>query len=266
MTKLTWDAAGQRFFEANVDRGVLYTLGNAGVPWNGLTGVDQKSSGGDPTPYYIDGVKYLNVPSAEEYEATLEAFTYPDEFAECDGLYTDPNGLMVDQQYRKQFNLAYRTLVGNDISGVRAGYKLHLICNALAGPSDRNYATINEAINPLVLSWDITTTPIVVPGYRPTSHLIINSTKTNGYLVSLIEDILYGTSTDAPRFPTVDDINAILLMEPVEIIAETITGLSPLVDSDTPDLIGHKDVGLYKGTKSTKLVETSTSGLYTLES
>lgn len=209
MTRLTWGASGLRYFETGVDRGVLYLPGKDGVPWNGLKSVAEAPSGGEPRPYYIDGIKYLNVASAEEFIATLEAFSSPPEFAICDGTLSLHNGLFVTQQPRSQFGLAYRTLVGNDIQGVDHGYKIHLVYNALAAPSQRSNQTVGTGVQPLSLSWQITTTPPRMTGVKPTAHFVIDSRLTPKRLMDAIEDILYGTVDDAARMPSVDELRAL---------------------------------------------------------
>jgi hypothetical protein len=199
MTQLTWDAVGQRYFEAGVDRGVLYPVGKPGVAWNGLTNVTENPGGGDPTPYYIDGLKYVNVPTAEEFRAKLEAYTYPDEFALCDGTSYEGDGLSFGLQGRQQFGLSYRTRMGNDILGQEFGYKIHLIYNALASPSQRNNSTVGDSVDVGTFSWDLTALPIPFPGRRPTAHITIDSTKTNPALLKILEVYLYGSTNVAPR-------------------------------------------------------------------
>ena len=190
MARLTWGATGERFFEAGTDRGVLYLPGEAGIPWNGLKSVSESPDGGSPRPFYIDGYKYLNVASAEEFRATLDAFSSPAEFGVCDGTLGIHNGLFATQQPRKSFNLSYRTMVGNDISGVDHGYKIHLVYNALAEPAQRSHQTHGTSISPLGLSWAISTTPPRLTGLKPTAHLVIDSRYTPEKLLTEIEDIL----------------------------------------------------------------------------
>lgn len=201
MPKLEWNTSGTRFYEAGVDRGVLYVDGKPGVPWNGLTSVNESPTGGDATPYYIDGVKYLNTPAGEQFEATITAFTYPDLFAECDGTYQPRSGLFITQQRRKSFGFSYRTKIGNDLSGDFA-YKIHIVYNALAEPSERSNQTITDESDPADFSWKITTKPPAMPGYRPTSHVVIDSRTTDHVVLELVEDILYGTEEDTARLPS----------------------------------------------------------------
>lgn len=200
MPKLAWGAAGSRFYEAGIDRGVLYVGDLAGVAWNGLTGVDETSSGGDSKPFYIDGIKYLNVPAAEEFEATITAFTYPDEFAHCDGTFQPRPGMFITQQRRQSFGLSYRTKVGNDVTD-DLGYKIHLVYNALASPTSRSNKTLGESNDPTDFSWSITTRPPAITAYKPMAHVVIDSRSTDPSILSLVEDVLYGTDTDPARIP-----------------------------------------------------------------
>lgn len=206
MAVLEWGTSGQRFFEVGTDRGVLYPTTGDGVAWNGLMSVSESPTGGDPRPYYIDGFKYLNLATSEEFAATIEAFSAPSEFDICDGTASIHNGLFVTQQRRQQFGFSYRTKVGNDEEGLNLGYKIHLVYNALAGPVQRNNVTINDSAEPLTLSWDITTAPMEISGFKPSAHFIIDSRKTPKSVLSLIEDVIYGTSISAPRLPSVEEL------------------------------------------------------------
>lgn len=207
MTRLAWGSHGERFFEAGVDRGVLYLPGLNGVPWNGLKAVNESPTGGEPQPYYVDGFKYLNVASAEEYKATLEAYTSPPVFAQCEGTMAISNGLFATQQPRRPFNLSYRTLVGNDAEGVEHGYKIHIVYNALAAPAARNnQTTASGSSSPLGLSWSITTTPPKMTGLKPTAHFVIDSRFTPRGLMAEIEDILYGSDNNEPYLPTATEL------------------------------------------------------------
>lgn len=205
MTQVVWDAIGERLFETGVDRGVLY-LDNAGVAWNGLISVQENSSGGDPQPYYVDGYKYVNVAASEEFEATIEAFSAPREFGVCDGTVEYRSGLFVTQQRRRPFGLSYRTLIGNDISSHEHGYKIHLVYNALAAPSQRNNQTIKGSAEPTTLSWAISTTPPKLSALKPTAHFVIDSTRTDPGVLSDLEDLLYGTVSTDPDFPTPEEL------------------------------------------------------------
>jgi len=201
VARLVWGALGERFFETGVDRGVLFLEGRPGVVWNGLTSVSETPSGGDSQSYYIDGIKYQNVPNAEDFEGTIEAFTYPDEFAECEGVIAAFSGLFLTNQGRKSFGLTYRTLVGNDVQGVDRGYKLHILYNVLAEPTSRSNSTMDDNPNPQNFSWKITTLPPPIVGYRRTAHIIIDSRVTDPLALTAIENILYGTESLTSRLP-----------------------------------------------------------------
>lgn len=218
MAELLWDQIGERVYETGVDRGVLYLLDETGAydtgfAWNGLTGVTESPSGAEASPQYADNIKYLNLVSAEEFGATVEAFTYPDEFALCDGTASPEAGLYVGQQGRRTFGLAYRTRVGNDLDS-DAGYKLHLIYGAMAAPSERAYATVNDSPEALTFSWELTTTAVAVPGYKPTATLTIDTTKAAAADVAALEAILYGSETDEPRLPLPGEIITLFATTP----------------------------------------------------
>jgi hypothetical protein len=209
MPRISWDDPGERFYEAGLDRGVLYVDNQPGVPWNGLISVTEKPSGGTATAYYIDGEKYLNVASPEEFSGSISAFTYPDEFEGCDGTVAADFGLYVTNQPRKPFSFAYRTAVGNDEAGANLAYKLHLIYNALATPSQRANNTLTDSPSPVNFSWDFTTNPPGMPGFKPSAHVIIDTRIAHPGSVSDVENILYGTDTDAARIPMLDELIAI---------------------------------------------------------
>lgn len=206
MARLNWAAVGERYFETGVDRGVLYTELDSAVVWTGLVSVTESPTGGEPRPYYLDGIKYLNLATAEEFEATLNAFSYPAEFAACDGKSQIQNGLFATQQPRRAFNLSYRTMVGNDTGGKTYGYKIHLVYNALAGPSERTNTTLGDETEPNTYSWQITTLPPSLTGMKPTAHFVIDSRYTPRGLLSTIEDILYGTNENSARLPMVSEL------------------------------------------------------------
>ena len=206
MTKLSWDVVGERFYETGIDRGVIYLDDEDGVAWSGLTAVSESPTGGDARPFYLDGVKYLNVPSQEEYKANIQAFTYPDIFATCDGTVRVRSGLFITQQQRKSFGFSYRTRIGNDVNGSDHGYKIHIIYNALATPSQRSNKSLGESADPSDFSWDITTLAPPMPGYKRTAHVIIDSRYTNPLTMSDIENILYGTDIAPARIPTLDEL------------------------------------------------------------
>lgn len=202
MAKISWSNPGERVFEAGIDRGVLYVKGNSGVPWIGLVNVNDQSSGGESKPRYRDGIKHSNRTSPEEFEGTIEAFTYPLLFEKCEGIYSGESGLRITQQRRKGFGMSYRSKVGNEISGIGLGYKIHLLYNLKAEPSTRGYQTLGEQIDPVTFSWKVTSRAAVIPGYRPTSHFIIDSRDVPAALLQVIEDLLYGTETTEPTLPT----------------------------------------------------------------
>lgn len=210
MTRLIWGADGERFFEAGVDRGVLYMAGIPGVPWNGLKAVSESPSGGSPEPYYIDGMKYANVATAEEFNATLEAYSSPIEFAACDGSLQLAAGLFATQQPRKSFGLSYRTTVGDDISGLGGGHKIHLVYNALASPSGRSNNSMGQEVDPLGLSWNISTRPPIATGYKATAHLVIETRELDPTVLLELEDALYGNLATTPSLPTQAEIIALL--------------------------------------------------------
>ena len=205
MTRLSWDVPGERFYETGVDRGVLFAT-STGVAWNGLISVQEKTSGGDPTPLYIDGFKYANYVAADDFEATLEAYSAPREFNACDGTLELMSGLSVTQQKRKTFGLSYRTLIGNDFKNNDYGYKIHIVYNALAAPSEKTHQTIGDSADPLTLSWDIQTLPMQVSGARPSAHFIIDSTRTPSATLSGLEDHLYGSSSLTSMLPTPEEL------------------------------------------------------------
>ena len=215
MSKLVWDQTGERYYETGVKMGVLYPQSTSGtypkgVAWNGLTAVTESPSGAEATPLYADDVKYLNLYSAEEFGATIEAYTYPDEFAECDGSAEIATGVTIGQQNRKAFGLCYRTTIGNDTDGNDHGYKLHIIYGAMASPSEKAYATINDSPEAITFSWEITTTPVSVSGFKPTASVTIDSTKVDGTKLKQLEAILYGdngsSSAGEARLPLPDEI------------------------------------------------------------
>ena len=215
--KITWDKSGERYYETGVKRGVLYVMdkgayGN-GVAWNGLTAVTESPSGAEASPMYADNIKYLNLYSAEEFAATVEAYTYPDEFAECDGSAEIAPGVTIGQQKRKTFGMCYTTVLGNDTDGNDYGYKIHIIYGANAAPSEKAYATINDSPEAITFSWELSTTPVEVAGHKPTASLTIDSTKTTPEKMKAIEDILYGTESQEPRLPLPSEIAEVLKSE-----------------------------------------------------
>lgn len=214
MAKLVWDAVGDRLYETGVRQGVLYPMSNGtypkGVAWNGLTAITESPSGAEPTPLYADDIKYLNLLSAEEFAATVEAYTYPDEFAECDGSATLSAGVTIGQQPRKTFGLCYRTVLGNDTENENHGYKLHIIYGAMAAPSEKAYESINDSPEAIILSWELSTTPVNVTGFKPTASIAIDSTKVAEGKMEALEKILYGDATTEARLPLPDEIKTIM--------------------------------------------------------
>lgn len=212
MAKLVWDKTGERLYETGVKYGVLYVQDTAGtypkgVAWNGLTTVTETPSGAEATALYADDIKYLNLVSAEELGGTIEAYMYPDEFAECDGSAALTAGVYIGQQDRKTFGLCYRTTLGNDTDSNNHGYKLHLIYGALAAPSEKAYATINDSPEAITFSWEFKTTPVNVTGHKPTASIVIDSTKVDSTKLAALEKILYGDDTgDGPRLPLPDEV------------------------------------------------------------
>lgn len=216
MSKLVWDKIEDRLYETGVDHGVFYPVDKGeykkGVVWNGLTNVTETPSGAESTAQYADNIKYLNLTSAEDFKATIQAYTYPPEFAQCDGSAEITAGVMIGQQTRKSFGFSYRTKIG-DTDSNNKGYKLHLIYGAKAAPSERAYATVNDSPEALSFSWELSTTPVNVTGYSPTAIVTIDSTKTDATKLKALEDILYGTESADARMPLPDEV--------VEILGET---------------------------------------------
>lgn len=214
MAKLVWDETGKRLYETGVSQGVLYPQSGGtypnGVAWNGLTAVTESPSGAEATPLYADNIKYLNLFSAEEFGATIEAYTYPDEFMACDGSAQIAKGAYIGQQNRKQFGMCYKTLLGNDVDANDHGYKLHIIYGAMASPSEKAYATVNDSPEAITFSWEVTTTPVNVTGYEPTASIVIDSTKCDPTKLADLEEILYGSAEEEPRLPLPDEIVTVL--------------------------------------------------------
>lgn len=209
MTQLAWDEVGERFYEAGVDRGVLYPLNMPGVVWNGLVSVTERPSGGELSEFHYDGVKYLSILSSTDFKATLEAFTYPDEFGICDGTLEIQPGLFAKDQPRSRFHLSYRTMIGNDVEGSDFGYKIHLIYNALAAPSEEDNSTFAQTIEPKNFSWEIDAIPIF-GDFVPTAHFILDSRKLTDSVLVVLEDILYGDGINQPRMPSISEIIEII--------------------------------------------------------
>ena len=210
MARIVFDQTGERFYETGVKNGVLYVQGaegyGVGVAWNGLTAITETPSGAESTALFADDMKYLELFSAEEFGATIEAYTYPEEFEECDGSASLADGITIGQQNRSSFGLCYKTVVGNDVLGNNLGYKLHLIYGAKAAPSEKAYQTINDSPEAITFSWEVTTTPVNVTGFKPTSCLIIDSTRVDAEKLAAIEDKLYGTDEEEPTLLLPDEI------------------------------------------------------------
>ena len=215
MSKIVWDAIGEHTFETGVRNGVLYLKDaegayNTGVAWNGLTSVSESPEGAEATDLYADDIKYLTLMSAENFKATIEAYTYPVEFEECDGSATIANGVVIGQQSRKPFGLCYRTAIGNDTDGNEHGYKLHIVYGCQASPSEKQYSTINDSPEAITFSWEVNTTPVNVTGKKPTATLIIDSTKADKAKLTALEAILYGSEQTEPRLPLPDEIATLM--------------------------------------------------------
>lgn len=213
--KLKWDQTGERIYETGVSNGVLYVQKangsyDNGVAWNGLSTVTESPSGAESNAIYADNIKYLALTSAEEFGATVEAYTYPDEFAECDGSAEVADGVMIGQQDRKAFGMAYKTIVGNDTEKNAHGYKLHMIYGATAAPSEKGYSTVNDSPEPITLSWELSTTPVEVTGYKPTATLVIDSTKANSEKLKALEDILFGSDGTEARLPMPNEVISLM--------------------------------------------------------
>lgn len=250
MAEIKWDQVGERKYETGVDHGVLYLPNSSGeyvdgVAWNGLVSVTQSPSGAEATAQYADNIKYLNLVSAEEYGATIEAFTYPDEFAQCDGTAQLAPGVLIGQQSRKTFGMSFRTLVGNDVDGTDHGYKLNLMYGALAAPTEKAYTTVNDSPEAITFSWEVTTTPVEVPGFKPTALLTIDSTQVPSAQLKALEDILYGTAGTDPRMPLPAEVMSIFSGGITEVTPQrptqdgnvvtlpAVTGITYKIGSDT---------------------------------
>lgn len=215
MAKLVWDQTGDRLYETGVSKGVLYPIQSdgaysKGVAWNGLSSVTESPSGAEANPIYADDMKYLNLLSAEEFSATIEAYTYPDEFAECDGSADIATGVSIGQQKRNIFGLCYRTVLGNDVDSNDHGYKLHLIYGCMAAPSEKAYTSINDSPEAITFSWEVSTTPVNVTGFKPTASITIDSTKAKKEKLTALEAILYGDESKEARLPLPNEIATLM--------------------------------------------------------
>lgn len=259
MTRLSWNETGTRFFEAGVDRGILYADGGVGVVWNGLVSVKESTSGGQAKPFYAEGLKYLNLSEMEEFSATIDAFSHPEEFNACVGIVAH-NGLYVTQQARKPFGFCYRTRLGNDLKGIDYGYKLHIVYNAMVAPSEAAYSSLNSDADPTVFSWEISTTPEILSGRLPTAHFVIDSTKSDPLTLGYLEGVLYGAEGMVPRLPSATEVMALTnwsvsgLTSPVTLLGtasstiETITNLFPNPSFETASGVANVRTNLFNGT------------------
>jgi hypothetical protein len=216
MAKITWDASGERLYETGVKNGVLYVYDKdkkaygTGVAWNGLTAVTESPSGAEATALYADDIKYLNLMSAEEFGCTIEAYTYPTEFEACDGSASLADGVSIGQQTRNTFAFSYKTVVGNDTNGADYGYKLHIVYGCLAAPSEKAYATINDSPEAITFSWEVSTTPVEVTGFKPTSYIVIDSTKADKDKLATLEAKLYGGESEEATLVMPDEIKTMM--------------------------------------------------------
>lgn len=269
-TQLAWGASGNRFFETGIDRGVLYPPNSHGVAWNGLISVNESSENSAPIPYYLDGIKYLNESRLKEFKGRIEAFTYPDEFIECEGWAVLDNGLVVDEQRAKPFGFSYRTRIGNDVVGQDYGYKIHVIYGALATPSEKTYSSTSNSAEPTTFSWDFTTSATIGSStLAPISHIVIDSTKTNITQLSFIEQYLYGTPSSKAALPPLVDMLKLFANPVVTVTIDPneLTGLNMLIESDTlvGDLRGRFNEGTFMPTRDSRLNSMIIPGLYSLE-
>ena len=248
MSKIVWDKTGERFYETGVDHAVLYPIDaeglyNGGVAWNGITAINESPSGAEPNNLYADNIKYLVLVGAEDFGLTIEAYTYPDEWEQCDGSAEIAPGVLAGQQNRKIFGLSYRTKLGNDVDGQDHGYKLHLVYGGLASPSERGYQTVNDSPEPINPSWEVTTTPVDVPGFKPTARLIITSTKVDPAKLAALETILYGSEEAEPRLPLPEEVIELLKPDAVTVVTAAESGDTTLFGKKVSDLQSNIVIG-----------------------
>jgi hypothetical protein len=271
MARLSWDTAGARYFETGVDRGVLYTKNDIGVPWNGLLSVSEDPMATETRSYYLDGVKYLEVPGRDEFGGSIQAFTYPSEFEYHDGTIEFAPGLLFGQQRRKPFAFSYRTKVGNDIVGTERAYKLHIVYNALAKPTTREYSTLSGSVDSTKFSWDFTTVPkkpANIP-VAPVSHVVLDSRRISLNLLRFIEAHLYGSERNGAQLIPLDGLFDLFSNPQLvfRIVNNPLTGINQLsVQQDEGDLFGDIQGGIYQALPESRLTETSVRGVYRLES
>lgn len=265
MTKLVWNQAGERIFETGVDRGVLFVGDGPGVPWNGLISVTESPSGAEANHQYAGNNKYLTLMSEEEFGGTIEAFTYPEEFEACDGT-ANINGIAINQQSRAPFAFAYRTLKGNDIVGSSFGYKINLVFDAQAAPTEVQYSSTDDAPEALTFAWEFTTSPVTIDTLS-FSKMTFDSTKVHPAIMQMIENDLYGTPTTPSKMPTLEWLRSVFENPLVFFNVENVNseGVSPLTSGRQGDLIGSANVGIYTAANKTDLIETAVPGIYTLE-
>lgn len=265
MTKLLWNQVGERFYEAGVDRGVLYLADGSGVAWSGLTSVEEDFGGDSTSPSYFDGVKTRDTPSIGDFSATLSALTYPDEFLEYEGSGSIGNGLFIDDQPPKMFGLSYRTLVGNDTELQNHGYKIHILYNLTATPDAVGNETLSDSPRPVNFTWRLSSVPMKAKNYRPTAHVIFDSRYLEPSMINGIEDILYGARQGEARLPSINDLlDLVASWDPRIIVPEAITGLAEL-ESGMGDLTPSTVDGIYSPLPDTRLIQSATPGLYILD-
>lgn len=265
MATLKWDDLGSKVFETGISHGVFYPPRRAGVPWNGLVRVAGSSEGGELKSYYMDGFKFNQISSSSDFTADIEAYTYPSEFEAFDGMVEDGNGLIFGQQPRGSFGLSYQTRIGNDVQGLDLGFKIHIVYNATVEPSTKEYETLGDSPEAETFSWTIKTIPEHILGRSPTAYMVIDSRKTSSQTLKAVTDILYGTSTSAPRLPTGSELAQLFIdWNAFQINERLSTGLATLTPEGHDDLTGNMDRGLYKATSTTRLAPQLTDGLYRL--
>lgn len=269
MPRLTWNADGERLYETGIDQGVLYVTGQPGVSWNGLISVSESADGGETKSYYMDGVKYLETSSPEELKVSINAFTYPEAFSQCDGTAVAFSGVYVSQQKRKSFGLAYRTKIGNDLVGTLHGYKIHLVYGCLATPTEQNYESESQETEPTTFSWECSTKPISVGrGFRPTAHITIDSRKIPEQALQILEDRLYGTDVIQAYLPSPQELFELFTVVPgavYSISLNTVTGISLLVPSVPGDVIETVTQGIFVLTDTSHLSDVDADGIYVWE-
>jgi hypothetical protein len=267
MTRIEWGTVGERIYEAGVDRGVLYPQTGPGVPWNGLVGVNEKPTGGTFEPSFNDGKKYLNEQTREDFEASIEAFMYPVEFEVSDGTYTSEDGLSVDQQPRLPFGLSYRSLIGDDLQGLERAYKLHIVYNAMAAPSSTPRKTLTSTPDAGTFSWDLTTTPVTIPGFTDSAHVSIDSRNVSANVIRRIEDALYGDANNPPRLLTPAELIDMLdnTQFQLQLYPNAVTGFAKIGDGIYNDVVFTKEPGYFVASSSSRLTPTAEPGISALK-